>query len=227
MTNTPPPYPGSEPQPNDGQPNAGQPNGQQYPQQPVGQPQEQPSANQQYPQQPAGQPYAQQPQQPAGQPYAQAAPAGAAPYAPPPTSSSSRGKRVLISVLGVVVAVVVAFLVRQGLNAAFSDSTEEKVSKAVEQIREQSDLPKQVDSVTTWTGIEAEGAAIHYDYTVSSNVDPASITEGAIRDAVGPNLCSNSETKKLLDEDVDMRYTYKFEGSSKTVDTTFTKADCS
>ncbi|MBF4594779.1 hypothetical protein ITJ58_13530 [Curtobacterium flaccumfaciens] len=208
MTNTPPPYPGSEPQPNDGQPNAGHPNGQQYPQQP------------------AGQPYAQQ-QQPVGQPYAQAAPAGAAPYAPPPTSSSSRGKRVLISVLGVVVAVVVAFLVRQGLNAAFSDSTEEKVSKAVEQIREQSDLPKQVDSVTTWTGIEAEGAAIHYDYTVSSNVDPASITEAAIRDAVGPNLCSNSETKKLLDEDVDMRYTYKFEGSSKTVDTTFTKADCS
>jgi len=220
MTNTPPPYPGSEPQPNDGQPNAGQPNGQQYPQQPAGQP----YAQQQ--QQPVGQPYATQ-QQPAGQPYAQAAPAGAAPYAPPPKSSSSRGKRVLISVLGVVVAVVVAFLVRQGLNAAFSDSTEEKVSKAVEQIREQSDLPKQVDSVTTWTGIEAEGAAIHYDYTVSSNVDPASITEGAIRDAVGPNLCSNSETKKLLDEDVDMRYTYKFEGSSKTVDTTFTKADCS
>jgi hypothetical protein len=213
MTNTPPPYPGSEPQPNDGQPNTGQ----QYLQQPVGQP----YAQQQQP--PVGQPYQQQ--QPAGQPYQ--APAGAAPYAPPPKSSSSRSKRVLISVLGVVVAVVVAFLVRQGLNAAFSDSTEEKVSKAVEQIREQSDLPKQVDSVTTWTGIEAEGAAIHYDYTVSSNVDPASITEGAIRDAVGPNLCSNSETKKLLDEDVDMRYTYKFEGSSKTVDTTFTKADCS
>ncbi|NQX22789.1 hypothetical protein [Curtobacterium sp. VKM Ac-2852] len=233
MTNTPPPYPGSEPQPN-----TGQPNGQQYPQQPAGQPQQQPAGQpyaqqQQQQQPPAGQPSAQQQppvgqpyqqQQPAGQPYQ--APAGAAPYAPPP-KSSSRGKRVLISVLGVVVAVVVAFLVRQGLNAAFSDSTEEKVSKAVEQIREQSDLPKQVDSVTTWTGIEAEGAAIHYDYTVSSNVDPASITEGAIRDAVGPNLCSNSETKKLLDEDVDMRYTYKFEGSSKTVDTTFTKADCS
>ncbi|MCS5521274.1 hypothetical protein NY551_00840 [Curtobacterium flaccumfaciens pv. oortii] len=226
MTNTPPPYPGSEPQPNDGQPNTGQPTGQQYPQQPAGQPQQQPAGQPyaQQQQQPAGQPYAQQQQQPAGQPYQ--APAGAAPYAPPP-KSSSRGKRVLISVLGVVVAVVVAFLVRQGLNAAFSDSTEEKVSKAVEQIREQSDLPKQVDSVTTWTGIEAEGAAIHYDYTVSANVDPASITEGAIRDAVGPNLCSNSETKKLLDEDVDMRYTYKFEGSSKTVDTTFTKADCS
>jgi hypothetical protein len=201
MTNTPPPFPGSEPQPDAGQPDTGQPNGQQYPQQPVGQ---------QYPQPPAGQPY----QAPAG-----------APYTPPP--KASRSKRVLISVLGVVVAVVVAFLVRQGLNAAFGDSTEEKVSKAVEQIREQSDLPKQVDSVTTWTAIEAEGAAIHYDYTVSTEVDPASINEGVIRDAVGPNLCSNSETKKLLDEDVDMRYTYAFEGSSKTIDTTFTKADCS
>lgn len=181
MTTTPPPYPGSEPQPNSGQ-------------------------------------------QPDQQPYAQPAAAGA-PYAPPP--KQSRGKRVLISLLGVVVAVVVAFLVRQALTAAFSDSTEEKVSKAVVQIREQSDLPKQVDSVTTWTGVEAEGNAIHYDYTVSSSVDPASITESAIRDSVGPTLCSNSDTKELLDEDVDMRYTYAFDGSSKTLDTTFTKSDCS
>ncbi|WNY33179.1 hypothetical protein Q9Q99_13460 [Curtobacterium flaccumfaciens] len=214
-------------------------NGQQYPQQPAGPPQPdgQPSAQQppQYQQQPpAGQQYQQQPY--TGQPQAQqpCRPAAVRPGIPgrcrtvrAPAQVLVPRQAVLISVLGVVVAVVVAFLVRQGLNAAFSDSTEEKVSKAVEQIREQSDLPKQVDSVTTWTGIEAEGAAIHYDYTVSANVDPASITEGAIRDAVGPNLCSNSETKKLLDEDVDMRYTYKFEGSSKTVDTTFTKADCS
>lgn len=193
MTTTPPPYPGSEPQPNADQ------------------------------QQPGQQPWAQQ-QQPGQQPYMQPAPAGA-PYAPPP--KQSRGKRVLISLLGVVVAVVVAILVRQALTAAFSDSTEEKVSKAVVQIREQSDLPKQVDSVTTWTGVEAEGNAIHYDYTVSSSVDPASITESAIRDSVGPTLCSNSDTKELLDEDVDMRYTYAFDGSSKTLDTTFTKSDCS
>lgn len=208
MTNTPPPYPGSEPQPNAG------------PQQPgPQQPGQQPWAHQQPGQQ---QPWAQQ--QPGQQPYAQPAPAGA-PYAPPP--KQSRGKRVLISLLGVVVAVVVAFLVRQALTAAFSDSTEEKVSKAVVQIREQSDLPKQVDSVTSWTGVEAEGNAIHYDYTVSSSVDPASITESAIRDSVGPTLCSNSDTKDLLDEGVDMRYTYAFDGTSKTLDTTFTKADCS
>ncbi len=214
MTNTPPPYPGSGPQPEGGQPGAGQPDGQ-----PLGQ---QPYAQQQAPGQ---QPYAQSPTaQPGQPPYAQAAPAGA-PYAPPP--KQARGRRILVSLVGVVVAVVVAFLVRQGLNAAFADSTEETVSKAVEQIRDQSNLPKQVDSVTTWTAIEAEGAAIHYDYTVSADVDPAAITEDVIRDAVGPNLCSNDDTKKLLDDDVDMRYTYAFEGSSKTVDTTFTKADCS
>ncbi|WP_420369333.1 hypothetical protein [Curtobacterium sp. L1-20] len=219
MTNTPPPYPGSDPeQQPSAQPAAGpgQPHGQPAPgQQPTGQPSwGQPAAGQQ----PYGQPSAGQ------QPYAQAAPAGM-PYAPPP--KPSRGRRVLISVVGVVVALVVAFFVRQAITAALGGSTEDKVSKAVEQIRDESNLPKQVDSVTTWTGIEAEGTAIHYDYTVSSSVDPASITTSAVREAVGPTLCGTKATKDLLDDGVDMRYTYAFDQSSKTLDVTFTKSDCS
>ncbi|WIB77630.1 hypothetical protein DEJ28_00620 [Curtobacterium sp. MCPF17_002] len=191
MTNTPPPYPGSGPDQQQGRQQGGQQ---------------------------GAQPFVQP------QPDGQFAPAGM-PYAPPP--KQSRVKRVLISLVGIVVAVVVAFLVRQAISGVFGGSTEDKVSKAVEQIREQSDLPKQVDSVTTWTGIEAEGSAIHYDYTVSDSVDPASITTAAVRDAVGPTLCSTKSTKDLLDDDVDMRYTYAFDGSSKTLDVTFTKADCS
>ena len=224
MTNTPPPYPGQGP---DQQPGGQQPTGP-APGQPggptPGQPYDQAAAGQQPYAQPAPgqQPYAQP--APGQQPYAQSAPAGM-PYAPPP--KQSRGKRVLISILSVVVALVVAFFVRQAITAAFGGSTEDKVSKAVEQIRDESDLPKQVDSVTTWTGIEAEGTAIHYDYTVSSNVDPASITTAAVRDAVGPTLCSTKETKRLLDDGVDMRYTYAFDDSSKTLDVTFTKSDCS
>lgn len=211
MTTTPPPHPGPEQQPGGQSASGQQPDAQPAPGQPP------------YAQQPdAQQPYAQP--APGQQPYAQPAAAGM-PYAPPP--KPSRGKRVLISVLGVVVALVVAFLVRQAFTAAFGGSTEDKVSKAVEQIRDESDLPKQVDSVTTWTGIEAEGTAIHYDYTVSSNVDPASITTTAVRDAVGPTLCSTKETKELLDDGVDMRYTYAFDDSSKTLDVTFTKSDCS
>lgn len=206
MTNTPPPYPGQGP---DQQPGGQQPTG--------------PTPGQPYDQAaPGQQPYDQA--APGQQPYAQSAPDGM-PYAPPP--KQSRGKRVLISILSIVVALVVAFFVRQAITAAFGGSTEDKVSKAVEQIRDESDLPKQVDSVTTWTGIEAEGTAIHYDYTVSSNVDPASITTAAVRDAVGPTLCSTKETKRLLDDGVDMRYTYAFDDSSKTLDVTFTKSDCS
>jgi hypothetical protein len=193
MTNTPPPYPGPDPE-----------------QQPHGQA--------------APHPYGPPVGQPVGQASGQPAAAGM-PYAPPP--KQSRTKRILISLISIVVAVVVAFLVRQAITAWSGGSTEDKVSKAVAQIREQSDLPKQVDSVTTWTGIEAEGSAIHYDYTVSKTVDPSSVTTAAVRNAVGPTLCSTKETKELLDDDVDMRYTYAFDGSAKTLDVTFTKADCS
>lgn len=241
MSNTPPSYPGSDPQPDpQQQPGYGQqPDGQQpgFGQQQPGQyPDQQPAYGQQPGQQPGygqqpGQPpgYGQQPgqqpgygQQPGQPPYGSGV--GAAPYAPPP--KQSRGKRVLISVLGVVVFLAVGFGVRQGLHAAFDDSTEETVSKAVAQIREDTKLPQQVDSVTTWTGVEAEGTAIHYDYTVSSSVDPASLSESALRDSLGDTVCTNSDTKKLFDEDIDVRFSYSFEGSSKKLDVSFTKSDC-
>ncbi|OIH99690.1 MULTISPECIES: hypothetical protein [unclassified Curtobacterium] len=221
--------PGAQ-QPGYGQQPDGQQPGTQQPgfgqQQPGQYPDQQPAYGQQpgqqpgYGQQPGQQPgYGQQPGQP---PYGPGA--GAAPYAPPP--KQSRGKRVLISVLGVVVFLAVGFGVRQGLHAAFDDSTEETVSKAVAQIREDTKLPQQVDSVTTWTGVEAEGTAIHYDYTVSSSVDPASLSESALRDSLGDTVCTNSDTKKLFAEDIDVRFSYSFEGSSKKLDVSFTKSDC-
>ncbi|MEO7018396.1 MAG: hypothetical protein ABI067_17950 [Leifsonia sp.] len=95
----------------------------------------------------------------------------------PGPAQRSRGKRVLASVVSLVVAVVVAFLVRQGFNAATTPSTTDQVKTTVAQIKKQYKLPRQVDSVTTLTGVEAEGATVHYEYTISSTVDPATTSE--------------------------------------------------
>lgn len=172
--------------------------------------------NGQPPYQPNGQPpYGQPPYQPAGQQPSQ-------PFSPPP--QPSRGRRVLVSLVGVVVAIVVAVLVRQGFSAAFGESKQDLVNEGVKQIRQQTDLPKQVDSVTTWTGVSAEDGTIHYRYTVQA--DPSQLDETALHDSVLRQLCSTTETKKLLDRDVAMRYSYGFDGSSKQVDMTFTKDDC-
>lgn len=183
-----------------------------------------PAQNQ--PNQPNGQPpYQQPPFQPGGQPPYQQQPVGQPPFQPSsPPPQQSRGRRVLIAVVGIVVAIIVAVLVRQGFNAAFGESKQDLVNEGVKQIREQSDLPKQVDSVTTWTGVSAEDGTIHYRYTVRA--DPSQLDETALHDSVLQQLCATTETKKLLDRDIAMRYSYGFDGSSKKVDMTFTKADC-
>lgn len=144
-----------------------------------------------------------------------------------PSQGQSRGRRVLITVVGIVVAIAVAGLVRWGFTAAFGgNAKQDMIASSVAEIRKQSDLPKQVDSVTTWTAVTAEDDAIHYAYRVSSGVDPAAVSKSSVKRSIVPTLCSTDSTRKILDDDIAMRYTYTFDGSSKTMDLTVTKADC-
>jgi hypothetical protein len=223
------PY-GQQPQPGQagGQP-YGQPGQQPYGQQP-GQPGQQPYGLSGQPGQ--QQPYGQQPGQPgAQQPYGQpgqqqyvpgAAPAGSIAFGQVPRQS--RGRRVLITVGSVLVGVLVAGLVRWGLSNAFEPSKQDFVDEGVSQIKEQTHFPKQVDSVTIWTGVSAEDGAIHYRYTVTA--DPSQLSEQAVHDSVLSNLCSTKSTRDILDRDIAMRYTYGFQSSDKTIDLEFRKADC-
>jgi len=219
-------------QPQSGQPGAQQPYGEQGQpgaQQPYGQPgQQQPYGQQPGQQQPYGQPgqeqYGQQPFGAGpGAPYTPgAAPAGSIAFGQVPRRS--RGRRVLITVGSVLVGVLVAGLVRWGLSNAFGPSKQEFVDEGVSQIKEQTHFPKQVDSVTIWTGVSAEDGAIHYRYTVTA--DPSQLSEQAVHDSVLSNLCSTKSTRDILDRDIAMRYTYGFQGSNKTIDLEFRKADC-
>ena len=129
-------------------------------------------------------------------------------------------------VTSVVVAILVALGVRWGLTAIGDSAKQNLINKSVSQMKQTTVLPKQVDQVTTWTDVKAEDGAIHYQYTVSSDVDPSSITEQAIRDSIRPTLCSTTATRRILDDDIAMRYSYEFSGSTKTIETTFVKADC-
>jgi hypothetical protein len=225
-----------------GQPQPGQPGGHQQPgqagEQPYGQPGQQPygQPGQQPYGQPGQQPYGQPGQQPYGQPGQQqpygepgqqqyvpgAAPAGSIAFGQVPRQS--RGRRVLITVGSVLVGVLVAGLVRWGLSNAFEPSKQDFVDEGVSQIKEQTQFPKQVDSITTWTGVSAEDGAIHYRYTVAA--DPAQLSEQTVHDSVLSNLCSTKSTRDILDRDIAMRYTYGFQSSDKTIDFEFREADC-
>ncbi|NII40377.1 hypothetical protein E9228_001013 [Curtobacterium flaccumfaciens] len=183
---------------------------------------EDPAAAPQYsaaPQYPAA-PQGQQPWQGPGAPMAQ--PGGAAAYGTRP--QPSRGRRVLVVVAGVLAFLVAAALVRWGLSSFGGPSKQDLVDQGVAKITEQTTFPKQVDEITTWTGVDAEDEAIHYRYSVAA--DPTQISERAIRSSVLSNLCSTTATRDILEEDIAMRYSYVFPGSDKTVDLEFTDADC-
>lgn len=210
-----PRYPAAQQQPQyPAQPGAQQP---QFPGQQPQQPQQFGSG--QPPQYPAGPP--QQPWQGAGAPAGQ--PGGAVAYGGQPTGPS-RGRRVLVALAGVLAFVVAAGLVRWGFASFGGPSKQELVDEGVAKISEQTTFPKQVDSITTWTGVDAEDEAIHYRYSVDA--DPTAISERSIRDSVLSNLCSTTATRDILEEDIAMRYSYVFPGSDKTVDLEFTNDDC-
>ncbi|PYY40155.1 hypothetical protein [Curtobacterium sp. MCPF17_046] len=176
------------------------------------------------PQQVPGQQYPAGPQQPwqgPGAPVAQ--PGGAAAFGTQPPQQS-RGRRALVTIAGILAFVIAAALVRWGFASFGGPSKQELVDEGVAKISEQTTFPRQVDEITTWTGVEAEDEAIHYRYRVDA--DPAAVSERTIRDSVLSNLCSTGATRDILEEDIAMRYSYVFTGSDQTVDLEFTNDDC-
>jgi hypothetical protein len=133
---------------------------------------------------------------------------------------SGNGLNICLLILGAVLALSGAF-------DGSSESVESKVKSVAEEARDlQGELPMQVDSVTSLTGIEAEGDAIRYDYVVSSSVDPSTVSADSVRSLVLPTVCAAKSTKAILDAGIKMKYAYTFEGTAKSLDFTVTKGDC-
>lgn len=145
---------------------------------------------------------------------------------PTPVQQQLKKRRTIISIASTVFGLVVFALVYWGLHAIFDGpSKQDQIEKAVSQLMPS--LPKQVDNVTTLTDVKAEPSTIHYIYSISASVDPASITKSELSKAVLPNVCSIKDTKDILDADVTIKYSYSFVNSPTKIDLSFTKADCS
>lgn len=132
-------------------------------------------------------------------------------------------------VLSIVIAVVVAAavgigttLVLRTVNAANSPAA---ISRTVDQLKAQYDLPQQIDEVTTLDDITAEGSDIHYHYTIAG-ADTTGLTEQALADSILPQLCAQKATRDVLDNDIGMNYSYVVEETGDEYHLEFTKADC-
>jgi hypothetical protein len=105
-------------------------------------------------------------------------------------------------------------------------SKEELVRQIVTSAKSQTTLPMELDSVTTLTDITAQPDAIRYEYTLHDLEDTSNLSNSAFRNLISPDLCKNRSLTDILNEDINIEYSYVVTGTSQTYFVSFTKSDC-
>lgn len=107
-----------------------------------------------------------------------------------------------------------------------SASKVELINQTVREIKAQLPLPYKLNQVTTIVDVTAEPGAIRYHYNVLSGVDTSKITNELLKNSLGPSLCQNKDTKNILNQNINMEYSYSVENSTQKYFVSFTKTDC-
>jgi hypothetical protein len=100
-----------------------------------------------------------------------------------------------------------------------------KIKGIVEEAKKGITLPNQIDEVTTLVDITAEPTAIRYHYIISG-IDPTQLTNDSFKNSVMPEACKNSDIKDLLNQDVNMEYSYVVSETQQDYLFSITKDDC-
>jgi hypothetical protein len=124
------------------------------------------------------------------------------------------------------------------LRSAFSDgnstranqndttsSKEETVKQIVESAKSQTTFPVELDTVTTLTDIIAEPSAIRYQY-VLHDIHTSNFSNEGFRKLIMPELCKSESFKNILNEGIDIQYSYAVKDSLQTYFTSFSQNDC-
>lgn len=107
----------------------------------------------------------------------------------------------------------------------------EFIKIVVEQLKNNTALPYQVDPVTTLTDITPEQKAIRFHYVVSdtgtNNEYPQFKDEVAFKEYLLSNYCLDEHFLSILKEEINLEYLADFKSTSKTLLVSLSKEDCS
>jgi len=103
-------------------------------------------------------------------------------------------------------------------------SKAELVAETVKEAKSNMTLPNKLDEVTTLIDITAEPTAIRYHYELS-DVDASKLSNDYLKNYLSSSICENADTKNLLNQDINMEYSYIVDSGEKYF-VYFTKADC-
>ncbi len=152
-----------------------------------------------------------------------------------PTVKDGGKKPWLGGVIGIVVFILafvtfryltqVAIAPLPKLNSQTGSERADLIADTVKEIKSTTALPTQLDEVTVWNDITAQPDAIRYHYMLVG-ADTDSLSNSYLKSYLGASLCSNRDTKYILDQGISMEYSYAVQGSTLSYFVSFTKADC-
>lgn len=126
-------------------------------------------------------------------------------------------------ILPAVVAVAVAVGVYTYMSGG--GSIEDRIAATVEEL--QAELPMQVDEVTSWDAVSAEGAVLIYTYSLSLPTDQL---DGGVLEAQKPAIaaqaCATEDMRGALDEGATFRYVYNAEDGTEVGRVEISSSDC-
>lgn len=148
----------------------------------------------------------------------------------PISNQKKSGKSILTGVVSVIVFLLAFGVVRYLTQTAISPSgnslsKSELINQTVKEVKASMSLPSQVDEATTLVDITAELNAIRYHY-ILSGLDTSNLSNDYLKTYLGTSICQNKDTKSLLDQDIDMEYSYSVKSSTQKYFISFTKTDC-
>lgn len=131
---------------------------------------------------------------------------------------------ILLSVIVVVIALVVSAIASS--NSPTQESAAASLAdNAVQQFKSSSTLPQKVDDITTLTDITAAGSALQYHYQIEG-ADVSNLSDEVLYRNIQPNVCSNTDTRKILDAGVMMQYLYTVADTNQYYTVNVQSSDC-
>lgn len=141
-----------------------------------------------------------------------------------------KSKKIMVGALLALAAILIAFIVFAVIESEgnYSQSSQSPTSLAEEgarQFKASSTLPQAVDETTTLTDVTAANGAIQYHYELRG-IEAGSLTSDMLFNHIQPSVCSDSDTRYLLDAGVAMEYFYEAPEINRQYSTRVQLSDC-
>ena len=138
-------------------------------------------------------------------------------------SKKFTGGEIILTILSIIVFGL--FLLGTFSPAITNDYSTESIAQVVNEIKAELNPPYQIDDVTTLVDITAQQSAIRYHY-VLDGADTSNLSNSYLKNYLKSSVCQNTDTKNLLNNGINLEYSYIVDGSAQIYLVTFNKTDC-